>query len=258
MSAVAGAFALFLFAGYGQRAVAQTKQSDDVHADVVTLPDAPLMLSQEIASPQTSTPSMPSSDTPQQTPRILGIMPNFNAVSADTKLSPQTPKEKFLIAAKNSFDYSSFAIAAIQSGISMASDSYPEFHQGAEGYGRYYYHTLLDTADENFMVGGLWPVVFRQDTRYYTLGHGSFGKRAFYAATRVLVTRNDAGTNVFNASEIIGAGAASGLSTVYYPDQYRTWTKVGQRWLTSCIIDSASLTFKEFWPDINHKVFHTR
>jgi hypothetical protein len=63
---------------------------------------------------------------------------------------------------------------------------------------------------------------------------------------------------MFNASEIIGAGSAAGLSTVYYPDRYRTWTKVGQRWLTSCIIDSANFTFKEFWPDINHKFFHTK
>ncbi len=54
---------------------------------------------------------------PQQTKRILGIMPNFSAVSADTKLPPQTVKEKFIIAGKNSFDYSSFVIAAIQSGI---------------------------------------------------------------------------------------------------------------------------------------------
>jgi hypothetical protein len=31
---------------------------------------------------------------------------------------------------------------------------------------------------------------------------------------------------------------------------------VGQKWLTSVLIDSANYTFKEFWPDINHKIFH--
>jgi hypothetical protein len=136
----------------------------------------------------------------------------------------------------------------------MASDSYPEFGHGVAGFGKYYYHTLLDTADENFMVSGLWPVIFHQDNRFYTRGHGGFGKRAFYAATRVLVTRSDAGNNVFNASEIVGAGSAAGISTLYYPSEYRTWTKVGQKWLTSCIIDSANFTFKEFWPDINRKL----
>lgn len=185
-------------------------------------------------------------------------MPNFNAVSADTKLPPQTPKQKFIIAAKNSFDYSSFVIAGIQSGVNLATNSYPEFGHGAEGYGKYFYHTLLDTADSNFMVAGLMPVIFHQDNRFYTLGHGKPAKRAFYAATRVLVTRTDSGNRAFNFSEIIGAGAAAGVATTYYPDTYRTWTKTGQRWLTSCIIDSANFTFKEFWPDINRKIFHTK
>ena len=222
------------------------------------LPDAPSFVVQSPnAAQQPPAPAQTSSSSgkPQQTKRILGIMPNFNAVSADTILPPQSPKEKFIIAAKNSFDYSSFLIAGIQSGINFSSESYPEFGQGAAGFGKYYYHTLLDTADENFMVAGLYPVLFHQDNRYYTLGHGGFRKRAFYAATRVLITRRDNGSKTFNASEIIGAGSAAGLSTVYYPDAYTTWTKVGQKWLTSILIDAANFTFiKEFWPDVNKRL----
>jgi hypothetical protein len=233
---------------------------------VSELPDSPGALQNPQSSqtpapapPQKTTdnPSAPTTTAPQQTKRILGIMPNFSAVSADTKLPPQTVKEKFVIAGKNSFDYSSFIIAAIQSGISMNGNSYPEFHQGVAGYGRYYWHTLLDTADENFMVSGAGPALFHQDNRFYTLGHGGFGKRALYAATRVLITRQDDGDKMFNFSEVVGSGAAAGVSTLYYPTKYRTWTKVGQKWLTSDIIDAANFTFKEFWPDINKKIFHT-
>jgi len=251
-------------------AIPADSQTSDSAVELAKLPDAPSSLyeQQQPATPAPSEQNSPSTvtnsqatpapDGPQQTKRILGIMPNFSAVSADTKLPPQTPKQKFIIAAKNSFDYSSFMIAAIQSGISMGTNSYPEFHQGAAGYGRYYYHTLLDTADSNFMVAGLWPVVFRQDNRFYTLGHGHPGKRAVYALTRVLITRTDSGRKTFNASEIVGTGSAAGISTLYYPDAYGTWTKVGQRWLTACIIDSLNFTLKEFWPDINHKFFHTK
>ena len=46
-------------------------------------------------------------------------MPNFSSVSADTRLPPQTAKEKFILAGKNSFDYSSFLIASIQAGFAM-------------------------------------------------------------------------------------------------------------------------------------------
>jgi hypothetical protein len=229
------------------------------------LPDAPGALQNPQSSQTTPTSPQQTTNNPdavsangtQQTKRILGIMPNFSSVSADTKLPPQTAKEKFILAGKNSFDYSSFLIAAIQAGFAMNGKSYPEFHQGAAGYGRYYWHTLADTADENFWVSGLGPIMFRQDNRFYTLGHGGFGHRAFYAATRVLVTREDNGDSMFNFSEVIGSGASAGVSTLYYPTKYRTWTKVGQKWLTSDIIDGANFTFKEFWPDINKKIFHT-
>jgi hypothetical protein len=194
---------------------------------------------------------------PQQTKRVLGIMPNFSSVSADEKLPPLSPKDKFVLAGRNSFDYSSFFIAGIQAGFAMNSASYPEFHQGAAGYARYYWHTLADTADENFTVGGVAPIVFKQDPRFYTLGHGSFGKRVLYAASRVVISRGDSGNEMPNFSEVIGAGAASGISSLYYPTRYRTWTKVGQKWLTSMLIDGTNFTFKEFWPNINHKAFHT-
>lgn len=209
------------------------------------------------STPQSSDPDAVSSNGTQQTKRILGIMPNFRSVSADVKLPPMTPKQKFIIAGKDTFDYSSFFIAGIQAGFSMNGDSYPEFHQGLKGYGRYYWHTLADTIDENFMVGGAGPILFHQDNRFYTLGHGGFRKRATYAITRVLISRKDDGDATFNFAEVIGSGAASGVSTLYYPTKYRTWTKVGQKWLTSDIIDGANFMLKEFWPDINKALFHT-
>jgi hypothetical protein len=229
------------------------------------LPDAPSAL-QNPQPGQTPTPPQPQQTTnpdavsvygTQQTKRVLGIIPNFSSVSADVKLPPQTPKEKLVLAAKNSFDYSSFLVAGIQAGFAMDSKSYPQFGQGLKGYGQYYWHTLADTASENFFVGGIGPIVFHQDNRFYTLGRGGFRKRSWYAVTRVLVTRRDNGSETFNFSEIIGSGASAGFSTLYYPKEYQTWTKVGQKWLTSDLIDCFNFWWKEWWPSANKKVFHT-
>ena len=68
---------------------------------------------------------------------------------------------------------------------------------------------------------------------------------------------------MFNFSEVVGSGAAAGLSTVYYPQQYQTWTKVGQKWLTSDLIDCFNFWWKEWWPDrqqkrLPHKVSFNR
>jgi hypothetical protein len=105
-----------------------------------------------------------------QTKRILGIIPNFRAVSVDTHLPPQTPKEKFVGFAKDSFDYSSFIWIGALAGVSQLNNSTPEFGQGAAGFGRYYWHSLADQANENLWVEFLLPVAARQDPRYYTLG----------------------------------------------------------------------------------------
>ncbi len=223
------------------------------------LPDAPGPQD----PPSTPTATVPPSQTVpvdsgegKQTRRILWIVPNFRAVSADAKLPKQPVKEKFKTAALDSFDYSSFIFAGIQAGISQATDSYPEFHQGAAGYGRYYWHTFVDQADENLWVEGIIPSLLHEDSRYYTLGHGGFVKRGFYAVTRIIITRTDSGGQTFNAAEVFGAGTAASISSLYYPSHYQTWTKIGQRWLTSVLIDGGTFGAKEFWPDINKAIFH--
>ena len=43
-------------------------------------------------------------------------------------------------------------------GVAQAQDSYPEFHQGAAGYGRYFWHTFADQTNENFWVEGILPL----------------------------------------------------------------------------------------------------
>ena len=111
-----------------------------------------------------------------QTKRILGIIPNFRSVSTDETLPPQSVKDKFMEATQDSFDYSSIIIPGVLAGYSMASDAYPEFHQGAAGYARYFWHAAVDQTSENYMVEFIMPVITREDTRYYTLGRGGFVK----------------------------------------------------------------------------------
>jgi hypothetical protein len=210
-------------------------------------------------STETDAPTPQSSSDDQQlkqTRRILGVIPNFRAISAGQKLPPQSVKDKFLTATEDSFDYSSIFIPALLAGYSMETDATPEFHQGAAGYARYFWHAAVDQTSENYMVEFVVPVIAHQDTRYYTLGHGGFLKRTGYALSRAVITRSDSGKEVFNASEVIGAGAASGLSTLYYPSRQRSLANTGQEWGLDVGIDAVSFAAKEFWPDINRVVFH--
>jgi hypothetical protein len=226
--------------------------------DVVSaaLRDAPAPQQQTTAAA-----TKPTSDTDlkgKQTKRILGIIPNFRAVSVNQKLPPESVKEKFIGATQDSFDYSAFIYAGMLAGVAQAEDSSPEFGQGLEGYGQYYWHTFVDQAQENYWVEFVLPVALRQDPRYYTLGRGNVFKRTAYSFSRILITRTDSGNETFNASEIVGAGAAAGISGLYYPAQERGWTKTGQRWLVNVSLDGGTFIFKEFWPDVNSAIFHQK
>jgi hypothetical protein len=226
-------------------------------AQVAALPDAP--------EPQNAPAPVPQeSEQGKQTKRILGVVPNFRSVSVNAHLPAQTPGEKFKGFTQDSFDYSSFIFVGILSGVSQLQGSTPEFHTGPPAYGRYYWHNFADQTDENLWVGFLLPVALKEDPRFYTLGSGGGGKhnnaakRAAYAFSRILVTRTDSGGSSFNFSEVVGAGAASGISNLYYPSSNRSWTKTGQRWALNVGIDGGTFIFKEFWPDINRKIFHTK
>ena len=194
----------------------------------------------------------------QQTKRILGIVPNFRAVSADEKLPPETVKEKFVDATEDSFDYSSVFIPAAIAGYNMGRRATPQFHQGAAGYARYFWHSAVDQTSENYMVEFIFPTITREDSRYYTLGHGGFVKRTGYALSRAVVTRTNSGSATFNISEVFGAGASAGISNLYYPSVSRSVGNTMSEWGEDVGIDAASFWVKEFWPDINRHIFHNK
>jgi len=201
-------------------------------------------------------PDHPDDQDGKQPKRILWIIPNYRAVSANTHLPPLALKQKFWLATEDTFDYSDFIFVGGLAGISMSQKSQPAFGQGAEGYGKYYWHIFVDGAIENYMAEALVPAVTHEDPRYYTLGTGGFFKRTGYAISKLFVTRTDAGKNTFNLSEIVGSGAAAGIGNLYYPPQSNPWVKTYQRWGTQIALDGVFNVLKEFWPDINQTVFH--
>jgi hypothetical protein len=194
-----------------------------------------------------------------QTKRIAGFVPNFQAVSADTVVQPLSFKQKFMLASHSTFDYSSFAFVGLQAGIEEATNTYPEFHKGEAGFARYYWHTFADQAVGNYVTGAILPSLTHEDPRYYTHYHGSFLHRTAYAFSRLWITRNDAGKETFNISEIVGVGVSTGVSGFYYPTQERVG--VGEncvKWASQLLNDGIGNVFEEFWPDINRKFLHER
>lgn len=190
----------------------------------------------------------------QQPKRILGIMPNYRAVSAGTIPPPPSFRQSFMIATKNSFDYSSFVFVGITSALSLTQDGHPKLGEGMAGFGRYYWRGFVDKTDGNYLVICALPTIFHQDERYYAKGEGGFWKRSIYSASRILITPNYQGHSSFNTSELLGRGIAQGISTAYYPSSDRTLGTLAVKYGYALGRDALTNIVREFWPDISTHV----
>src|SRR5215471_18854369 len=99
------------------------------------------------------------------------------------------------------------------------------------------------------MSEALLPVALRQDPRYFTKSKGGFLHRTGYAVSREVITRNDAGHNAFNTSELLGNAIAAGISNAYYPAADRSLGNTASKWGQQIALDAAFNVMKEFWPD---------
>ena len=182
--------------------------------------------------------------------RILWVFPNFRTVDLYKAAPSLTRKEKLKIAASDSFDPYAFPIAGGYAGLAQLTGQYPSWGGGLDGYGHRYVGAFADQTIANMTAGAAFPILLRQDPRYFRIGGGGVAHRAGYAATRVLVTRSDSGRAQFNYSEIGGVAVMAGASNLYYPRQDRSWENTASKFGIQLGLNMVGNLCKEFWPDV--------
>ena len=219
-------------------------------------------------TPASTTPSTPaaqnsdtSSDSRQQdtavapkNDRLFGVIANYTTVENQDKFGPLTTGAKFKLAADSSFDPYTFPFIGFIALIGQAENTEPSYGQGLKGYAKRYGTSYGDAIIGTFMTTSVAPSLLRQDPRYFQLGTGSAFKRSLYAASRIVITRSDAGHKQFNASEIGGNLVAAGISNIYHPADDRTLSNTLSVWATDIMWDAIANEAKEFWPDIRRKL----
>ena len=232
---------------------AQPSQQQQSPAPAAAQPPGP---SQPQQDPKTDANASAGAASPAPTSkdRLFWTLPNFLTIENAGKIPPLTAGQKFKVVARSSFDPVQYPYYAFLAGIGQAEQSEESYGQGAAGYGKRFGSAFADGTIENFMTGAIFPSLLREDPRFFQLGKGSFFHRTSYAVSRVLVTRTDAGHNQINLSELLGAGAAAGISNAYHPAGDRTVRNTMTVWGTQMAWDAVAFTVKEFWPDIRRKI----
>jgi len=196
--------------------------------------------------------SLTSAQT-DDTKRILGVIPNFRTSSLPVPYVPLSPKEKFKIATKDSFDRGTVVLGALFGAQGQLTNSNRSFGQGAAGYGRYFATSYADYVIGDYMTEAIYPTLLHQDPRYFRRGTGGKWSRLGYAMGQIFWTHNDSGRTGFNYSEIAGNATAVAISTAYYEDNRTTGDAVSKLGV-QIGVDMSSNSLKEFWPDIRRKL----
>lgn len=188
--------------------------------------------------------------------RMFGIMPAYGMVKAGNHPPPLNSGQKFKLAVQYLTPYT-FVFVAAEAGVNQARNSPSDYGQGAEGYGKRYGAGFADGLTAGLFVTGVYPTLLRQDPRYYRLDSGGLTRRFGYAASRILVTRQDSGRSAFNFSEVLGSFSSSTLAMTYYPRSQRTFSDVAERAGIQFAFDAGFNVLKEFYPDIE-RMFHKK
>ena len=190
--------------------------------------------------------------------RILRVMPNFYT-SYIQDAEPLSHAQKLDLAMKSSMDPSSFAAAGLDAGISQAENNFAAYGQGAKGYAKRFGASFADGFDSTLFAGWLFPVLLKQDPRYFRKGTGRVRSRLFYALiTTTVKCKDDNRRWAFNYSSILGSLAAGSASNVYYPAADRGVILTLQRAGVVTAEGAIGAVFVEFWPDISSRLFHGR
>jgi hypothetical protein len=186
--------------------------------------------------------------------KIFGVISNIKTVNdPNAAFHPLTSKEKFKLV-RGYFSVGTLLGSAFGAGLSQATDGTPDYGQGAKGYGKRLGAGLGDGFTEEVFVTGVFPSLFHEDPRYFRQGRGGFTSRTWHAASRVLVTKNDAGRRTFNFSEFCGTVSSSAISNAYYPREERGWADVMERAGSKIGGNAVGFVVREFAPDILRKL----
>ena len=194
----------------------------------------------------------PASNAPPS--RVLGVLPNYRSGEESDPFTPLSVRRKFYIGYKDSTDYPIFFVAGALAALGQMTDQHSEFGQGLKGYGKRLGGSVADQLVGNFLTESVMPTLLREDPRYFRRGHGGIWSRTGYAASRVLVARNDRGNWTFNAAEVSGNAIGAIVGNAYYPGERHLEDNV-QRFYSQMATDAFSQILKEFWPDIKRKYF---
>jgi hypothetical protein len=185
----------------------------------------------------------------QESQRVMGVMATFNTTTNKNAL-PLSPGQKFQLFFKSSTDPWPFLLAGVVSGIGQAENSYPEWGQGMQGYGKRFGAAYTDAFIGNFFGNAVLPSLLHEDPRYFQMGTGNKVKRLLWAASSTFWCKRDSGKWGPNYANVGGNLIGAAIARAYYPESERTVGSTISDGLIVSVEGIVGAEVIEFWPDL--------
>lgn len=196
-------------------------------------------------APALQFPGRAMSVAPQPSPHDL--LPDAPAAQ------PPTPIEKFRVFVDDATSPLTFGAAGISAGLVRESQEHlPPGMQSS--FSSLYGSAVAQRESSAFFSKYVYPSLLKQDPRYHPSTSSSFLGRAAYAASRLLITRNDAGRTTLNTSYLLGVLTSAAVATAYRPYWKQSNSTIFVTYGSIIGGDAGMNLFHEFWPGIHRKL----
>jgi hypothetical protein len=180
--------------------------------------------------------------------RVWKSLPDAPSAQAPTQA------EKFRTFVDEASSPLTFGAAGVEAGI-MRETEVGRLSSGRQAsLTDLYKGALIQKESSAFFSKYLYPALLRQDPRYHPSSSPSFLGRATYAASRILITRNDSGKTTLNTSYFLGVLTSVVISTAYRPYWRRSTSATFGTFGSTIGSDAGINLLHEFGPGIRKMV----
>jgi hypothetical protein len=157
--------------------------------------------------------------------------------------------DKFLYAAHEQTRWAVLMPGLISAGYGHLADADPHTGSDLGGFGERLALTVVRQATDRVSGDGIFAALFRQDPRFYRVGHGPLVHRGLLAVKQTYVRLNDDGEQRPSFSGLLGHALGSFLAMTYYPHSSASAAVAARGFGTAVAGDMGSKLLLEFGPD---------
>jgi hypothetical protein len=167
---------------------------------------------------------------------------------------PLTPRQKFILAARNVSDPFNLLTVGALSAISVASDSHAADGPGFKGFGKNAGVSLSQDMTGEFFGTFLFPSLTHQDPHYHRMPNLSTRRRILHVLDAVVIAQSDTGVPMFNYATVFGTICTNAMGNLYVPGRRNSFGASIARISTSLATDPIGNAITEFVPDLARHV----